>query len=247
MRVVSPKYIYTLKYVQKIEKTSKNKNRKRNIIYFNPPYSKSVETNIGQKFLNLIKKCFPKVNPLSKIFNKNSIKVTYSCLPNMGARIAGSNKQKLNSESVTETVGKCTCRRQCPVNGDCKIKDTIYEAVITDSSNNQFKYLGKSSTEFIKRYRNHKKAIKNVKYRKNCELSKKTWDLKEAGIDFNLNWNIRKQAMSYKPGNAFCYLCLEEINQILFYNEKEHLLNTRNELYKKCRHRTKFKLNFGIK
>ena len=35
------------------------KNRKRNIIWFNPPYSKSLKTNIGKYFFRLLNKHFP--------------------------------------------------------------------------------------------------------------------------------------------------------------------------------------------
>ena len=105
-------YSYKIKYIQKSEENNnKKKNRQRKVIYFNPPFSKSVETNIGQKFLKLVKKCFHKGHPFRKIFNKNTIKVTYSCLPNMGVRIAGQNKQKINSDVETENIGKCTCKK----------------------------------------------------------------------------------------------------------------------------------------
>ena len=45
-----------------------NKQRKRKIIWYNPPYSTNIKTNIGKTFLNLIKKHFPKTNKLHKIF-----------------------------------------------------------------------------------------------------------------------------------------------------------------------------------
>ena len=45
-------YVYELKY-QKPEK-SRKKRKPRNIIYFNPPFSKSVKTNVVKLFLNLI-------------------------------------------------------------------------------------------------------------------------------------------------------------------------------------------------
>ena len=32
----------------------RKRNRKRNIIYFNPPYNASVKTNVGQFFLKLV-------------------------------------------------------------------------------------------------------------------------------------------------------------------------------------------------
>ena len=71
-------------------------------------------------------------------------------------------------------------------------------------------------------------------------MSKKIWDLKHSGILYDIEWKIRGE--SYEPGNKFCKLCHEEVYQILYYNERESLVNSRNELYKKCRHKEKFKL-----
>ena len=50
--------------------------RSRNIIWFNPPYSTNVRTNVGRNFLSLVDKHFPSSNPLHKIFNRNSVKVS---------------------------------------------------------------------------------------------------------------------------------------------------------------------------
>ena len=61
----------------------KPKHRSRNIIWFNPPYNKCVTSNIGRDFLNLITKHFPNNSPLSKIFNGNNSKVSYSYTSNM--------------------------------------------------------------------------------------------------------------------------------------------------------------------
>ena len=44
-------------YMQKPKNNPKQK-RKRNIIWYNPPFSNSVKTNIGRKFINLVKKTF---------------------------------------------------------------------------------------------------------------------------------------------------------------------------------------------
>ena len=45
--------------IKKSTGIAKTRNRKRNIIWFNPPYSKNVSTNVGKKFLTLIEKHFP--------------------------------------------------------------------------------------------------------------------------------------------------------------------------------------------
>jgi hypothetical protein len=56
--------------------TTHKRKRQRNIIWFNHPFGINVRSNIAQDFLRLIGKHLPKVNPLQKIFNRNSIKVS---------------------------------------------------------------------------------------------------------------------------------------------------------------------------
>ena len=49
--------------------SKEKRKRKRNVVWFNPPYSKSVRTNIAGTFLRLIDKHFPKGSKMNKIFN----------------------------------------------------------------------------------------------------------------------------------------------------------------------------------
>ena len=87
-------YDIYLKYRKEAKATKTISNRrKRNIVWFNPPYSENVETNIGDEFLNLITKHFPKHHRLHKICNKNNTKISYSCMPNMSAVILRHNKK----------------------------------------------------------------------------------------------------------------------------------------------------------
>ena len=62
---------------------NKIKNRQRKMTWFNPPFSKFVKTNIGKKFCKLINRHFPK-HKMSRIFNKNTRKLSYSCCKNIG-------------------------------------------------------------------------------------------------------------------------------------------------------------------
>ena len=55
---------------------NKNKNRQRNVLWFNLPCSKSVTKRIGQYFLYLIDIHFPKNHPFNKIFNRNNVKAS---------------------------------------------------------------------------------------------------------------------------------------------------------------------------
>ena len=56
-------YNYTLRYEPEVTTTNKNaRSRKKQILWFNLPFSSSVKTNVGAKFLKLIDKHFPKDN-----------------------------------------------------------------------------------------------------------------------------------------------------------------------------------------
>ena len=68
-------------------KNVRRKSRSRNITWFNQPFSQNVATNIGRKFRSLVSKHFPKNSRLHQIFNENTLKVSYSCMPNMVAVI----------------------------------------------------------------------------------------------------------------------------------------------------------------
>ena len=92
---------------------SAKRSRKRNIVWFNPPYSDHVKTNIGKEFLILVAIHFPHHHRLHKIFNKNNIKVSYSCVPNMAAIIFKHNKIALqNRANPRRTTLPCNCRNK---------------------------------------------------------------------------------------------------------------------------------------
>ena len=78
----SEKLAYPKTFIPKTNniKRNKKKTRKRKIMWFNTLYCVSVKTNFGRIFLKLIKKHFPGGNSLNKTFNKNTIKVSYSCM-----------------------------------------------------------------------------------------------------------------------------------------------------------------------
>ena len=79
-------------------KGNNNKKRRR----FNPPFSRNVATHIGKKFFTLLSACFPANNKLHKIINKNTIKLSYSCMSNIKQSIANHNKAILSKEKIKE-------------------------------------------------------------------------------------------------------------------------------------------------
>ena len=113
-----------------INKENKSK-RRRKITWFNPPFNMNVKTNVARNFLNLIDKHFPKTNKLHKIINRNTIKVSYSCLPNVKQMITNHNKHRdtATREETPKNVKLYNCREKasCPLNGKCleKNKESI--------------------------------------------------------------------------------------------------------------------------
>ena len=93
-------YKTSMSYAQTKVKTSRDRNR--NIIWFNPPFSQIVKTNIGKLFLKLVKKHFLKHHRLHKIFNPNTVKLSYSCMSNMSSFIKQHNSNILSSPTKTE-------------------------------------------------------------------------------------------------------------------------------------------------
>ena len=220
----------------------KNKSRKRKIIWFNPPFNNYVANNIGKEFLKLITKHFPPQHRLHKILNRNSIKISYSCMPNMQTIITGHNKKLLEKKSSQQSK-PCNCKNKdiCPLKGSCRQKSIIYQADISHGNVTE-SYIGCSETEFKSRYYNHIQSFKNIKKRNATELSKTFWNAKESGLNPTINWKIINQVIPYKPGQKCCNLCLTEKLQIL-QAKQPTILNKRSELTGKCRHKNKFKLN----
>ena len=105
----------------------KEGNGKRNIIWFNPPFNKNVKTNIGKTFLKLVDKHFPRSSNLHKIFNRNTIKVSYSCTENMSMIIKKHNKKIINAK-IRPTILTCNCQKktECPLNGNFLQPSVIY-------------------------------------------------------------------------------------------------------------------------
>ena len=104
--------------------------RQRQIICFSSPFSKIVKTNIGKNFFKLINHHFPKHHKMSKIFNKNTIKLSYSSCRNMGSVIASHNRRII--QPVSNNHG-CNCRNraECPLDNRCLTANIVYKAVVS--------------------------------------------------------------------------------------------------------------------
>ena len=81
------------------------------------------------------------------------------------------------------------------------------------------------------------------KYYSPTGLSKYVWKLKKSGwtmdTDFKIKWSILTKAHTFSLGGKRCDLCLTEKTTILLHKDKRTLLNQRDEILAKCRHKAK--------
>ena len=124
-------YNHKLTYQKHDQKKDNSQQRKRQIICFNPPYSKNVTIKVGKFFLSLIDKHLPPHHKLHKLFNRNKLKINYSCLPNIKSIINAHNRKMLYP---SPTIGRRTCNRintsQCSLRQRCLSNDILYQANI---------------------------------------------------------------------------------------------------------------------
>ena len=228
-------------YEQK--KTKAKKRNKRKAIWFNPPFCRSVKTNVKRTFINLVNRHFGDKNPLSKIFNKNTINCSYSCMPSIDRVINHHNKKILKETKTKGETKPCNCKKEpCPlkpVDKSCNTESVIYKAYV-ETLEEKRTYIGLTGNEFKKRWYRHKESLTKEKYKDDTELSKYIWKLKGKNIKYNLKWDIMKTVNKIQNGGRDCRLCLTEALEIM--KNRENPLNKRNEIMGACRHRNKFTL-----
>ena len=79
------------------------------------------------------------------------------------------------------------------------------------------------------------------KYEHATSLSTYIWKLKDAGTDYKIKWELVEGARSFQPGSRYCPLCVAEKKWIIMA-DRRGTLNKNNELFGKCRHKSRFLL-----
>ena len=137
-------YSDKLEFSKPESKEKKRRNRSRKIVWFNPPFSKNVSTNLTVVFRNLLAKHFKKGTLMFKLFNKNNCKLSYSCMPNMDRHLTAHNTRILKEKERQEVLNcNCSSDNNCPLEGQCMDKGIVYEATAhTVEDNVSMKYVG---------------------------------------------------------------------------------------------------------
>ena len=219
-------------------KTGK-RNRRKPSIFYNAPFCLSVKTNIGKEFFKIVDKHFNKDHQYYKILNRNTIKLSYSCMNNVRAIIQSHNKRTLARKDTpaNQPSRSCNCTKkdQCPLNGKCLTENLIYKATVSSSSG-MMEYLGSTGQTFKKRYYGHKSSITRREKRLETKLSDYVWKIKDNNETPHIDWSI-VHAIGPKSNTLqrTCSTC--NLERIAIANaEKKRSLNKRSELTGSCPH-----------
>ena len=103
--LTSSGYEHKLEYEeQDVESMNKKKNKRKrykNEFWINPPYSMNVATNVGKEIFKALDSEIGPNNLLHGTFNRHTVRLSYSCMPNMQKKISIHNS-KVYSEKQKE-------------------------------------------------------------------------------------------------------------------------------------------------
>ena len=228
-------------------KTSKNhtkRNRQSNIIWFNRLFSRAVFTNVGTRFLQLLRHHFLPFNKLYKIFNKNTVKVSYCCTQNVASIIKSHNKNLIYTPIKNNLPCNCRKKYECPFDGKCRAENIVHKCVASIHGYPNKVYLGTAEGDFKQRFSNQQMTFNNEGHSADTKLSKHVWEVKrKLKIMSSLKWCIMKLVPAYSNISKKYQLCLQEKIEILNYPNPNDTLNKRSELISKCDHVNKFLLS----
>ena len=213
-----------------------------------PTFCKLANIDVGKYFLRLIDKHFKQDNILHKIFNRKTLKISYSCTRNISQIINSANNEIINEfhnrvnnnndnnnnnnnnndddddddDNIKKKI-ECNCksRSDCPMNGFCNLDNVVYQSIIypKEDINDRKSYIGISSTKWKVRYGNHKFSFTHEHKKNQTALSKHYWGLKNKGLTPDIQWSILKRSNTPKSFDSRCNLCLEEKMHILLFPE----------------------------
>ena len=223
--------------------TGRKRRRQRKTVWFNPPWSAAVEGNVAGWFNSLVDKHFKKGTLMGRLFNRNNLKVSYSCTKNVQAIISTKNRKLLQSGDRAKPTRTCNCRRgvECPAGGQCMEEGVVYEATISSENTEDRLYVGSTSSSLKARISNHACDFRLKKIEHATTMSSYVWGLKEQGEEPKVKFRILKKASPYTPAARRCALCIEE-KVMIAKGEEGVSLNKKSEIAGKCRHRNKFLL-----
>ena len=134
---------------------------------------------------------------LNTIFNKHTVKLSYSCTKNLGAIISAHNTKVLqdSNKKPQQNVKECNClpsrKENCPLNGKCQHHDkgVVYRATATTQEGVVKTYTG-STDNFKNRWYAHVGDTQDRDRRTATALAGFFWEKKDEGVDTEVRWEI---------------------------------------------------------
>ena len=158
-------------------------------------------TSIGNQFFTLLNKG----HKLHKIFNKNTVKLSYSCAPKISRIIKSTNSKILCHDPATSD---CRDENVCPLQKKCLTKSVVYEATLTTATQEKWTYVGLTEGTFKERYNVHKSSFRHEdvviarRYQRKCGF----YSLHDEQKNYTISWRIAAKGYSTKGGNKDCDL-----------------------------------------
>ncbi len=158
------------------------------------------------------------------------------------AAIISSHNAKILAPAPESPQRTCNCRQpqNCPLNGNCLTECVVYKATVSASQTPDRHYYGLTEGPFKTRFNAHSRSFRAESCRKETELSKYIWDLKDQNKAYEIKWKIEQRASPYKCGTRRCDVCLSE-KMVIAMADPTTMLNKRAEIVSTCRHRAKFR------
>ena len=152
------------------------RNRKRQIIWFNPPFNLKTKTKIGKLFLNLLDKHFLLIRNCIRFFYRANVKICNSSMPKMNSYTYMYNHKVLNDKPNETGINNCNYPNKdtCPLSNSCQTKCIIYQANIDcDIAGYKHKYyLGSCETTFKDHFGNQKESFNHIKHKNDTKHQK---------------------------------------------------------------------------
>ena len=229
---------------------NQRRKRSRKITWFNPPFSLNVEANIGKTFLRIVNECFPSSHILHKICNRNTLKISYRTMPNVGSFIAKHNNKILqqnlhqnlhpnlsNKELEERGAPFCNCRDKanCPMPDKCNNSNVVYRYSVTRTDTGKVETYTGCTVNFKERHGQHMRSVTNTNL-KTTTLSSYIRSLHGNNIPYTTTWGAKEHTAPYNPATGWCRLCTLERHHILF-DKVNASLNQRSEFFCYCYHK----------
>ena len=174
-----------------------------------------------------------------EIMNRNTIKISYRCMPNLKKEINRHNNKILKPKPTTIEAGcNSNVETDCPMPGKCLTDRLVYKATVNGPDIEPETYTGVTKNTFKKRYYGHTSSFRNREHEFSTTLSAYIWNLKDKDQEYDVKWQVIDRGPEFNPTSRKCILCIKEKYHII-HNPDGSSLNSRSELFSTCRHKTK--------